>query len=211
MGYQFSVGWVILNAQNRALAVQHWWYSWTTRRMALMKIRTEHKFLVLPTVAHWQCHCSKQQEEKVEKEDSKEEKEQVQVEGANYDGFRCLGCCNLESWQPELHLQWHQWPTKVRSHLFSFWHSRHDTSASFGNDDDGRVGAWQQETFFSVRSTLLAGRHVKNARRDGGGRRCLVILVAFFIISMSASNVFSFWSHSCSNSYNTDIVNTEFI
>ena len=82
-----------------------------------MKIRTEHQCLVLLTVAH----CSKQQEEKVEKEDSKEEKEQVQVEGANYDGFRCLGCCNLESWQPELHLQWHQqWPTKVRSHLFSF-------------------------------------------------------------------------------------------
>ena len=127
----------------------------------------------------------------MEKEDSKEEKEQVQVEGANYDGFRCLGCCNLESWQPELHLQWGT-SGQPRSDL-TFSHS--DTA------DMIRVHAVAMMMksrglatgdFLYSEEHSTGCRHVKNARRDGG---CLVTLVAFFIISMSTPNVFCFLSH----------------
>ena len=53
--------------------------------------------------------------------------------------------------------------------------------AEYGNDDEHWEG-WQQESFFTgSRSTLLAGRHVRNARRDDG-KRCLSNVVAFFII-----------------------------
>ena len=56
---------------------------------------------------------------------------------------------------------------------------RHGTSAGYGGNDDEDWGALQQESFFTG-SSILAGRHVKNARKDDGG--CLTTVVAFLII-----------------------------
>ena len=56
--------------------------------------------------------------------------------------------------------------------------------AEYGNDDEDWEVAWQQESFFTgSRRTLLAGRHVRNARRDDE-ERCLGNVVAFFIINI---------------------------